>query len=56
MPPVYSLDNAINRFFESETTVIRQECDQFAVSPVGEPIIPVPIQGAFSYTVTARDE
>jgi hypothetical protein len=56
MPPLYSLDNAINRFFESESIVTRQECDEFAVSLVGEPVIPVPIQGAFSYTVTAGAE
>lgn len=50
---VYSLDDTINSFFESELTVTRQQCDELAVSLVGEPVNPAPIQGAFSYTVIA---
>lgn len=53
MHPVYSLDNTINSFFESQSSVNRQQCDELAVSLVGEPISPAPIQGAFSYTVIA---
>jgi hypothetical protein len=53
MYPVYSLENTINSFFESQPTVTRRQCDELAVSLVGEPIHPAPIQGAFSYTVIA---
>lgn len=53
MPPVYSLQNTINAFFESFAPVTRAQCDEFAVSLFGEPINPVPIQGMFSYTVMA---
>ncbi len=53
MYPVYSLDSAINEFFKSQSTVTRRQCDELAVSLVGEPVNPVPIQGAFSYTVIA---
>jgi hypothetical protein len=50
---VYSADKVINMFFKSQTTVSRQECDELALSLVGGPVNPVPIQGAFSYTVIA---
>jgi hypothetical protein len=53
MHPIYSLDNTINSFFESQSTVKRRQCDELAVSLVGEPVNPAPIQGAFSYTVIA---
>ncbi|KAJ4315798.1 hypothetical protein N0V84_008202 [Fusarium piperis] len=49
----YSLENAIGSFFESNTTVTRQQCDEFALSCAGGPVNPVQIQGAFSYTLTA---
>lgn len=53
MHPIYSLDNTINSFFESQSTVTRRQCDELAVSLIGEPVNPAPIQGAFSYTVIA---
>jgi hypothetical protein len=53
MHPIYSLDKTINSFFESQSTATRRQCDKLAISLVGEPINPAPIQGAFSYTVIA---
>jgi hypothetical protein len=53
MHPIYSLDNTVNSFFETQPTVTRRHCDELAVALVGEPISPTPIQGAFSYTVIA---
>jgi hypothetical protein len=50
---IYTLDSAINSFFETQTTVTWQQCDELAVSLVGEPVNPVPVQGEFSYTVVA---
>ena len=44
MHPIYSLDNAINSFFESQSTVTRQQCDELAASLVGEPVNPAPIR------------
>lgn len=51
MPTIYSLDDTIKEFFESNSAVTRQQCDELAITLVGEPINPSPIQGAFSYTV-----
>lgn len=53
MYPTYNLDNTINSFFESQSNATRRQCDELAVSLVGEPVNPTPIQGAFSYTVMA---
>ena len=53
MPTIYSLDDTINSFFESQSAVTRQQCNQLAIDLVGEPVNPAPIQGAFSYTVIA---
>jgi hypothetical protein len=53
MHPIYSLDNTVNTFFETQPTVTRRHCDELAVALVGEPVSPTPIQGAFSYTVIA---
>lgn len=53
MYSIYSLDNTINSFFGSQSTVTRRQCVELAVSLVGEPANPAPIQGAFSYTVLA---
>ncbi|KAK8917397.1 hypothetical protein H634G_09028 [Metarhizium anisopliae BRIP 53293] len=53
---VYTLDGAINDFFKSHLTVTRKQCDVLAASIVGEPVEPVPIQGSFSYTVTAGND
>ncbi|KAG9227987.1 hypothetical protein BJ875DRAFT_390338 [Amylocarpus encephaloides] len=53
MHPIYTLDDTINSFFESQSTVTRQQCDDLAVSLVGKPINPAPIPSAFSYTVIA---
>ncbi|KAI1322667.1 hypothetical protein F5Y16DRAFT_404216 [Xylariaceae sp. FL0255] len=44
MPLHYTLDNAINTFFESHPSATRHQCDELAVSLIGEPINPVPIQ------------
>ncbi|KAL7930332.1 hypothetical protein V8C35DRAFT_330514 [Trichoderma chlorosporum] len=49
----YTLDGAINAFFTEKTSATRQQCDDFALSRVGGSVIPVEIQGAFSYTLTA---
>ncbi|EHK48492.1 hypothetical protein TRIATDRAFT_214538 [Trichoderma atroviride IMI 206040] len=49
----YTLSGAINDFFIENTSVIRQQCDDFVLSCVGGPVIPVEIQGMFSYTLTA---
>ena len=51
MPTIYSLDDTINSFFESQSPVTRRRCNQLAIDLVGEPVNPAPIQGAFSYTV-----
>ncbi|KAK1763678.1 hypothetical protein QBC33DRAFT_213367 [Phialemonium atrogriseum] len=53
MTAYYCLHNAISLFFESNTSVTRQQWDELAVSLAGERVNPVPIQGTFSYTVTA---
>lgn len=53
---VYTLDGAINDFFKSHLNVSRKQCDVLAASIVGEPVEPVPIQGSFSYTVTAGND
>lgn len=50
----YSRDAAIAAFFtESGTTVTREYCDEFARQNFGGPVVPVPLQGVFSYTLTA---
>lgn len=51
MTTYYSLNNAISSFFESNKTVTRQQCNDFALSCAGGRINPVQIQGAFSYTL-----
>lgn len=54
MPAAYRLDDSVHYFFESKTDATRQECDNMAVSHMrGGKAIPVPIQGMFSYTITA---
>ena len=52
-PILYSLKDTINDFFASHPPVTQQQCDKLAVSLVGGPVNPVPIQGSFSYTVIA---
>ncbi|KAJ8131944.1 hypothetical protein O1611_g1676 [Lasiodiplodia mahajangana] len=46
----YSVDNVIQEFFHSESTT-RKQCDDLAASLLGDSVLPVPIQGCFSYTV-----
>jgi hypothetical protein len=46
----YSLEDTINQFF-SGRAVTRDECDQTATELANEAVKPVPLQGAFSYTV-----
>ncbi|KAJ2891598.1 Protein kinase-like domain protein [Zalerion maritima] len=56
MPPqyvVYTLEDSINTFFEEYPGSCRSDCDRRAEQVVGLPVIPVPIQGSFSYTVTS---
>lgn len=50
---VYSFDGAINEFFSSNTTVTKQQCDNFAISRAGGVSTPLQMQGVCSYTVTA---
>ncbi|KAJ5091946.1 hypothetical protein NUU61_006816 [Penicillium alfredii] len=49
----YSPDGAINHFFNSNTTVTRQQCDEFAISCAGGVSTALQMQGVCSYTVTA---
>ncbi|KAI1909215.1 hypothetical protein LOZ65_006560 [Ophidiomyces ophidiicola] len=49
----YSLDSAIERFFDLNTTVTRQQCDEFATSHAGGVSTALGMQGVCSYTVTA---
>lgn len=48
----YSLEDTINQFF-SGRAVTREECDRIATELAREAVYPVPLQGAFSYTVAA---
>lgn len=49
----YALENDISKFFQTYTSATREQCDQYAASVAGEPVTPEPIQGMWSYTVTA---
>ena len=51
--PVYTIDASISALFTSHTTTTttQEECDTRAMSLLSAPVTPVPIQGAFSYTV-----
>ncbi|KAJ6114577.1 hypothetical protein N7486_000355 [Penicillium sp. IBT 16267x] len=49
---LYSLDGAIDEFFNSNTTVTRQQCDEFAISRAGGVSTALQMQGVCSYTVT----
>jgi hypothetical protein len=49
----YSLDSAIDEFFNSSTTVTRQQCDAFAISRAGGVSTALQMQGVCSYTVAA---
>jgi len=56
MPTTYRLDDSVDSFFESKTDATRQECDNMAISHMGGgEAVPVPIQGMFSYTITAGE-
>ncbi|KAJ5491228.1 hypothetical protein N7539_002795 [Penicillium diatomitis] len=50
---LYSPDGAINEFFNSNTTVTRKQCDEFAISRAGGVSTALQMQGVCSYTVTA---
>jgi hypothetical protein len=50
---LYSPDGAIDEFFNSNTTVTRQQCDEFAISRAGGVSSALQMQGVCSYTVTA---
>lgn len=50
----HTFNNAIAEFFSrTEIFVTRVECDEFAAHKFGDPVCPVPLQGASSYTVRA---
>ncbi|WEW59601.1 hypothetical protein PRK78_005075 [Emydomyces testavorans] len=54
---MYSLENSIRSFFETQVSPNQQQCDELASSLVQGSVFPVPIQGSFSYTLsTRRDE
>ena len=50
---IYSVESSIKDFFNTSTTATRAECDFKAASLVGGSVEPVPVQGMWSYTVTA---
>ncbi|KAJ5380561.1 uncharacterized protein N7496_002989, partial [Penicillium cataractarum] len=50
---LYSPDGAIDEFFNSNTTVTRQQCDEFAISRAGGVSTALQMQGVCSYTVAA---
>lgn len=50
---LYSPDGAIDEFFNSNTTVTRQQCDEFAIARAGGVSTALQMQGVCSYTVTA---
>ncbi|KAJ5250700.1 hypothetical protein N7489_001110 [Penicillium chrysogenum] len=50
---LYNRDGAIDEFFNSITTVTRQQCDEFAISRAGGVSSALQMQGVCSYTVTA---
>lgn len=49
---VYSSNNALSNFFISNTTVTRQQCDDFVISRVNGVPTPLQMQGVCSYIVT----
>jgi len=51
MIPIYSVDSAISNFFASHTKATQQECNERATALIGTQVMPIAIQGAFSYTV-----
>ncbi|KAH8757090.1 hypothetical protein BGZ57DRAFT_1018706 [Hyaloscypha finlandica] len=53
--PEYSLDIAIAEFF-SQTSATREACDTKAKDLVGGKVVPVTVQGNYSYSVCARPE
>ncbi|KAL9095889.1 MAG: hypothetical protein Q9165_001886 [Trypethelium subeluteriae] len=49
-----TLEDSISDFFSKcGTDATRHQCDRLAISLAGHPIVPVPVQGACSYTVAA---
>ena len=50
---LYSPDGAIDEFFNSNTTVTRQQCDEFTISRAGGISSALQMQGVCSYTMTA---
>lgn len=49
----YKPNSAIDEFFNSNTTVARQQYDDFAISRAGGVSTALQLQGVCSYTVTA---
>lgn len=56
MAQAYEIGDSIRFFFESSTSVSRQQCDDFVMSRFQTRAEPVPVQGVWSYTVTAGDD
>lgn len=56
MAQYYTLDGAIQSFFESSTSVTRQECDDFVEARFNGKPQPVEMQVANSYTVAAGQD
>jgi hypothetical protein len=50
---LYSPNSTINKFFNSNITITRQQCHEFAISRAGGVSTTLQIQGVSSYTVTA---
>jgi hypothetical protein len=50
---LYSPDSAIDEFFNSNTTVVRQQYDEFAISRTGGVSTTLQMEGVCSYIVTA---
>lgn len=50
----FSLEDSFNHFF-SGCTITRKECDRTGTEITSEAVGPVRLQGAFSYTVVARE-
>ncbi|KAJ5493958.1 hypothetical protein N7463_010045 [Penicillium fimorum] len=50
---VYNHDDAINDFFNPNTTVARQQCDDFAIARASGVSTLLQMQGACSYTLAA---
>lgn len=53
---VYNIDDSIQEFFSSSTSVSREECDAYVRDHYAGSAHPVPLQGCFSYTLAVGDK